>query len=132
MNMTMTTTSKNTYFSNAVCPVVFSAICLLAVFLLPHTSQADDETYSTHVTLHAYYGESGSDGHGGHTYKVKVAHGHHQYYVYLHTPLPELNHGAHDHAKADVIVSKGSDKWLQLTYQGKSARIHKVAVIHHD
>ncbi|MFK5923587.1 MAG: hypothetical protein QM496_15520 [Verrucomicrobiota bacterium] len=109
-----------------------SLLSLALVVLLPQASQADDNTYTIDVTLHAYYGESGHDGHGGHTYKVKVAHGHHQYYVYLHQTLEDLAHGAHDHAGAHVVVARGSERWLQLAYKGHTARIHKVVRIHHD
>jgi len=109
----------------------FSLLSLVLVALFPQPSMADD-TYVIDVTLHAYYGEAGHDEHGGHLYKVKVSHGHHQYYVYLHQTIHGLGHGADDHDRAHIVVSQRSDRWLSLSYNRHSARVHKVIRIHHD
>ncbi|MCF6312841.1 MAG: hypothetical protein L3J39_10360 [Verrucomicrobiales bacterium] len=110
----------------------YSLFSIVLAALFSQASFADDNTYTIDVTLHAYYGEAGHDGHGGHLYKVKVSHGHHQYYVYLHQTIEGLGHGAHDHAGAHVVVSRGSERWLSLSYNGHFARVHKVTRIHHD
>lgn len=109
-----------------------SLLSLALVVLFPKNVSADDNDYTIDVTLHAYYGESGHDAHGGHIYKVKVSHGHHQYHVYLHQTIEDLAHGAHDHARAYVLVSRSSDRWLRLSYRGHSARVHRVVRLHHD
>ncbi len=97
------------------------------MFLFPQQIRAND-TYSTHVTVHDYYGEVGHDGNGGHIYKAKVYHGHHYYYIYLHHPLPELRR--HIHEKAHLLISRRSDRWLSIGIDGRSARIHSVKKIH--
>jgi len=106
-----------------------SAAFLIIVALLPQTTRAahPNETYTINVTYHRYDGQVGHDGNGGHIYRVKVQHGHHFYYVYLHNALPQLK--GHMHQKVSVVVSRASDRWLTLTVHGKSARIHKVTRI---
>jgi len=106
-----------------------SAAFLIIVALLPQTTRAahPNETYTINVTYHRYDGQVGHDGHGGHIYRVKVHHGHHFYYVYLHSALPQLK--GHMHHKVRVLVDRRSQRWLQLSVHGNSARIHKVARI---
>ncbi len=84
---------------------------------------------SIQVTIHRYDGESGHDSQGNHTYRAKVHHGHHYYYVYMYQPLPEL--AKHMHEKTPVAVNS-TGHWLAISIDGNSAKIHKVVKIGHN
>ncbi len=96
--------------------------------LLPVEARADHGN-NILVTYHRYDGQVGHDANGGHLYRVKVHHGHHYYYIYLHQPLPQLR--GHMHEKVPVQVGR-NDRWITLSIHGHSARIHKVVTIGHD
>lgn len=126
----MTSPQTKTHTVTLALTAFYTAL-VASLLLFPGISRANDaHTHTTDVTIHAYYGEAGTDGHGGHVYKAKVAHGHHSYFIYLHQPLPQL--ASHIHAKAHVSINSDTDRWVSISIDGHSARIHKVVKIHHD
>ncbi|MFK5922134.1 MAG: hypothetical protein QM496_08130 [Verrucomicrobiota bacterium] len=126
----MTSPQTKKYASNLTLMSFYTAL-VASLLLFPGISRANDtHTHTTEVTIHAYYGEAGEDGHGGHVYKAKVVHGHHNYFIYLHQPLPQL--ASHIHAKAHVSIANNTDRWMTISIDGHSAKIHKVVKIHHD
>jgi len=123
----MSTNSKTTFRASSH-GAALALAAIIVCMLFPQVSRADD-TYSIGVIYHRYDGHKGHDEHGGNLYRVKVQHGHHFYFIYLHQPLPQLR--GHMHEKIPVVVSSETDRWLTLSIHGNSARVHKVVEIEH-
>lgn len=128
--MKTTTFPQNKQPSMALIQMGVLSALMAALILFPSLSQADEVTRVTDVTIMAYYGEAGDDGHGGHFYKAKVTHDHQDYFIYLNNPLPQLS--KHILSKVQVITSAATGKWLKISSDGHSARIEKIEKAHRN